>query len=688
MRTPTKSASMAGPLRCRPALCTLLLLLAAVHCARVPPANAGDPAKPALSHTPLRAVPPPMKRPLAQGLVRYVDAQRGDDSHDGSQQRPWKTIRHALTQLAPGDTLYLRGGTYYENVYLALAGTPQRPITLCSFPGEQAVLDGGWREFFQRPHECWEPFAQGAPGEYRSRRPYPNVRNVVGSFGDSMIGLQTYDHASDLRSQNELLDWEDWDRPQETDWKPLYVGPGLWYDQQTGYLHARLAHTHLPEPVSNYRGPTDPRRVPLVLAPFASVALHVDGARHVRLQDLVIRGGGYTTVVLDHAADIELDNVTIFCGTYGIRAARTERLRMIGSALYGNVAPWTFRSDGSKRDYPGRPHRNISRLNTHALLELDAGRESSVYATPLNDHWEIAYCDFTDAHDALYLGAVNVHFHHNLVENMQDDGLYLSPMYYRHRLETRDPVVRIEQNLFRGVLTALAFGGTETQTRDQVFITRNVFDLRQPVQTGRPSTRRAEVGLSAGKVIGDHGSPPWPAMFIYHNTFVMADASRDAAMATLGATRDKLGRRAFNNIYVHLGRLPGYVPPRADEDCVEDGNLFWSPGVDDKLAQALFARFRGSPQFEESRALYPAGSSSHSRVADPRFLRLEADRQVDNDYRLRPDSPAIDAAVPLPAQWPDPLRSLDAQAPDVGALPAGVPALRAGRAALRDAGGR
>jgi hypothetical protein len=637
--------------------------------------------EPAFSHPGLRTLPPPRERPFAQGPVRFVDAQRGDDSHDGSAQRPWKTIGHALKHLGPGDTLYLRGGTYYEHVYLALAGTPQQPITLSSFPGEQAVLDGSWREFFEQPESAWEPWPQGAEGEFRSTRRYPNARDVVGSFGDSMIGLQTYYHVSDLRSPNELLDWEDWDRTQETDLKPLYVGPGVWYDQQTGYLHARLAHTHLPEPVPNYRGATDPRRVPLVLAPFAAVTLHLDGARHVRLHDLVIRGGGYTTVVLDHARDIELDNVTVFCGTYGIRAARTGPLRMIGSALYGNVAPWTFRGDGSKRDYPGRPHRNISRLNTHALLELDAGRESSVYATPFNDDWEIAYCDFTDAHDGLYLGAMNVHFHHNVVENLQDDGLYLSPMYFRHRLEQRDPVLRIEQNLFRGVLTALAFGGPETQTRDQVFITRNIFDLRQRVPTGRPSTRRPEVGLSSGKVIGDHGSPPWPAMFIYHNTFVMADASRDAAMGTVGSTRHKLGRRVFNNIYVHLGRLPGYIPPRADEDSVEDGNLFWSPGVDEKQAQALFAPFRASPQFDESRTLYPAGTSRHSLVADPRFLRLEADPRADNDYRLRPDSPAINAGVPLPEEWPDPLRSFDRGAPDVGALPAGAPPLRAGRRA-------
>src|SRR5581483_156268 len=168
---------------------------------------------------------------------------------------------------------------------------------------------------------------------------------------------------------------------------------------------------------------------------FQSIPLHVDGAKHVRFQDLVIRGAGYTAILLDQVEDVEFDNVTVWCGTYGIRASGTRSLRFVHSALYGSVAPWTFRSDGSKRDYPGSPHRNLSRLNTHALLEIESGRESSVYATPQNDLWEIAHSEFTDAHDGLYLGAINVNFHHNLIENLQDDGLYLSPMYLRHRLD-------------------------------------------------------------------------------------------------------------------------------------------------------------------------------------------------------------------------------------------------------------
>ncbi len=634
----------------------------------------------AKSHPPLRTAPPPADRPMAKGPGYFVDSQRGDNRNAGTKEAPWKTISHALRHLKAGDTLYVRGGVYYENVYLALVGKKDAPITLRSYPGEQAVLDGGLREFFESPADCWEPHPQGGADEYRSKQAYPNLRNVLGSFGDAMIGLQTYYHAKDLRSTNELIDWEDWDRQDQSDLKPLYCGPGLWYDHGTGRIHVRLAHTHLPNPIPNYRGETDPRKLPLVIAPFQSVTLHVDEGRHLRFQDLVIRGGGYRTILLDHGVDLDFDNVTVWCGAYGIQASRTGPLRLHRSGLYGNVAPWTFRTDGSKRDYPGRPHRNLSRLNTHALVEIDAGRESSVYATPQNDHWEISFSEFTEAHDGLYLGGINVRFHRNLVENLQDDGIYLSPMYARHRLDKKDPELHIYQNVFRQTLTALAFGGTEPETRDQAFIYRNLFDLRGKVQTGRPTARRAEPGFSTGKVIGDHGSPPWSAMNFYHNTFV-ASGARSADMATFGGTKAGNPRRVFNNIFLHLDRLPGFLAPDPAGNVVSDGSLYWAPGTAEKTAASFFQKFRASESFAKSKQLYAPGSTSHSLVADPKFAKADANPAMANDYRLEQGSPATNRGLDLPAEWPDPLRKADDGKPDLGALPLGAKPLQVGRTA-------
>jgi len=633
--------------------------LAAAAClaaAAVPLAALGQ------SHPPLRQVPAASKRPLGDGRQFFVDPLKGDDTGDGSEKSPWKRIDVTLGKLKSGDTLVLRKGVYHEMLYVALVGKKDQPITIRSYPGEQAILDSGFPDFATLPATAWEPLAGDAPGEFVSTSAVPNVRDVVGSFGDSMVGLQTYYHAKDLRAENELIDWEDWERTSESDLKPVYCGPGLWLDRQSGRIHCRLAHTNLPEPVANYRGETDPRKVPLIIAAFDAVPITLDGAQHIRLQDLVIRGAGYTSVVLDQCGHIEIDNCTIWCGTYGLRLTGTDHFRLTNSRLYGSLAPWTFRNDASKRDYPGRPHRNISRLNTHALIEIDSGRESSVHAFPQNDQWEIGHCHFADAHDGVYLGAINVSFHDNLIENLQDDGIYLSPMYKRHRLEQADPQIHILANTFRQILTPLAFGGDRPETDDQVYIARNVFDLRLPVLTGRPSTKNPAAGSSSGKPLGDHGSPPWSAMNIYHNTFIMAEPARDAAMNALGSNRAGHPRRVFNNLFVHLARLPALVAPAAEDDVVSDGNWYASSIASEQQVAKFFTKYRASPAVASGRGKYPPGSEAASRAGDPRL----------DMTTLAPDgdSPLKDAGVAIPDDWPDPWRERDAGKPDIGALPA------------------
>lgn len=634
------------------------------------------------SHRPLRVISAASNRALPAEPMLVVDATRGDDNNAGTQVAPLQTVQLAVIRAKPGTTIVLRGGVYFERVTIAMRGAADKPITLRSWPGETAIIDGGWPEFSQSPDKAWQPVDDGSSGEFRSTKAYPNVREVIGAFGDSMIGLNSYFHPSDLQATNELIDYDDWDKAKTTDIKPLWCGPGLWYDTLSGHIHCRLGHTHLPG-LDNYSGETDPRKLPLILAPFRSVPLMIDGAAHVRVQDLVIRGAGYDAVILDKAEHIEFDNVTVWCGSYGIRARATGPLKLHRCGLYGSCPPWLFRTDTSKRAYPGRPNRDITRLNTHATLVVDNGREFEVFAHPCNDNWEISYCEFTDSHDGPYLGGVSVKFHHNLIEGTQDDGIYLSPMYPRHLFMGGGAEIHIHQNIFRGCLTALAFGGSE-DTRDRVFIYRNLFDLRPAVLTGRPSVRDRELRVSHGKLMGDHGSPPWSAMTIYHNTILAKEQARDASMAALGGVRSGLPRRTFNNLFVHLGKLPGFVPPTLDQPVEADGNLYWAPGTDEKTAAALFQLYRQSKDYAAQKEKSPKGVSDRSLVADPRFAISDLNADA-FDFRLSRESPAVNSGVPLPNDWPDPMRELDKDEPDRGAIPFGAAPLEVGRQARQTA---
>ena len=505
-----------------------------------------EPAK-FLSHPPLRKLPQPFNRPAAKGPAYYVHAVEGKDENSGSKELPWKTINHALTRIQAGDTLYLNGGVYYEHVYCSAAGAGDKKITIRSAPGELAVIDGSFRSFFESPSQAWEPLPGGAPGEYRSRKPFRNLRNVHGRFGDSMIGLQIYYYAEDLRGER-------------------YVGPGLWYDRSTGHIHVRLQHykkeglvrgrsadsvKYFPSPLhhhQSYSGETDPRKLPLIVAPFHSVPLLIDHAQHVRFQDLVVRGGGHDVVSIQYGQDVQFDNVVVYAGTYGLRARNTGPFRFHNSAIFGSVPPWSTRGETSLREYPWRKEgRDLTRLNTHALLIPDFGAEFSVYYFPYNNNWEISNSEFADAHDGVYVGDIDgLKFHHNYVHNFQDDGLYLSSFHGLHK--PKHGPREIYQNVIIACLIPFAYGGAGRLSTD-VHVYRNIID--------------------GGLVVSDHGGPPWEGMRWYHNTI----AGRPVFLFRLSHTKPGQTWQVFNNIILSGQPKPG----KPQEGAAFGGNLGGDP---------------------------------------------------------------------------------------------------------------
>ncbi len=457
-----------------------------------------------LSHPPLQTIPEPVNRKLPAGPIYYVDSAKGSDANPGSETEPWQTINHGLSQLQAGDTLAIREGIYFENLYCAVAGTPEKPITVRAYPGEQVIIDGSLPEFQNSPESCWESLENG---EYRSAKTYRNIRDVLGAFADSNIGLQTYWARSDLMAENEL-----WIRDKETRAiEPVYCGPGLWYNKQTGRIHCRFAHTHIDNPeVANYQGETDPRKLPLAIAPFASLPLFVDQAKHVRFQDLVIRGGGFDTIELNFGIDIAFENVTVFCATYGIRARATGPLKMTHCGVHGGIPPWGFRDENSlhtnsSHHYdpfipePENKGRNIARMNTHALLVTEGSYEFEVFFFPRNHDWEISHSTFTDGHDGVYLSGHGIRFHHNHVDNIQDDAIYLSsPANY----STGD--IHIYQNLITRSL--MAFGcHSRGGPVGNIYVYRNIADLRQGVNLGRPTPDNLQGRIGSYHIFLVHG---------------------------------------------------------------------------------------------------------------------------------------------------------------------------------------
>lgn len=633
------------------------------------------------SHPSLHEIPAASNRPLPADNVFFVHRGSGNDANTGSKAEPWKTVSHALAQLKAGDTLAIREGIYFENLYCAVAGTAEKPITIRTYPGERVIIDGGLPEFQNDPASCWEPLDNG---EYRSTKVYRNIRDVLGTFADSNIGLQTYWHRQDLLADNEL-----WILNKETRAvEPVYCGPGLWYDKQTGRIHCRLAHTHIDnEQVPNYRGETDPRKLPLVIAPFASLPLYVDQARHVRFQDLAIRGGGFDTIELNFGIDLVFDNVTAFCATYGIRARSTGPLKIVNCGFHGGIPPWAFRDENSLHTtsshhyppfipQPGIEARNIARLNTHALLVTEGSYEFEVFYFPRNHDWDIAHSTFTDGHDGVYLSGHGIRFHHNRVHTIQDDAIYLSsPVHFA------SDDIHIFQNLIARSLMAFGCHSRGGPTGN-IYIYRNVADLREGVNISRPRPDLPHGRIGNYHIFLVHGRKLLgiESMYFYQNTFI-SPASPDAfAHRLLTATAPETKRRVFNNVFVYLNRYGWLRQYKGIENDVQaDGNLHWCVDPSVEVPDGFLDKVRSSKFSEANKELYPPGWASRSIVADPGFVKFDRDGKAVCDYRLQEDSPAIGTGIVLPDELEDPLRPKDGTRPDIGALPRGADMLSAGR---------
>ena len=82
---------------------------------------------------------------LKQGLGRiwYVDKQIGYDQkgYGGSLKTPFKSIRHALGRLKPGDTLVIGAGIYRERIYFNRSGTSDNRILIGPRGNGEVIID-------------------------------------------------------------------------------------------------------------------------------------------------------------------------------------------------------------------------------------------------------------------------------------------------------------------------------------------------------------------------------------------------------------------------------------------------------------------------------------------------------------------------------------------------------------------
>lgn len=85
--------------------------------------------------------------------ILFVDTNHASssDANPGTEAQPWKTIQKAARSVQPGDTVYIKRGTYKGEVKIERSGQPasgkdepDRLIVFAAFPGDEhlVILDG------------------------------------------------------------------------------------------------------------------------------------------------------------------------------------------------------------------------------------------------------------------------------------------------------------------------------------------------------------------------------------------------------------------------------------------------------------------------------------------------------------------------------------------------------------------
>lgn len=103
------------------------------------------------------------RQPAGGGGGQWYAATTGNSGNSGAIGSPWD-LQTGLNggsagQIQPNDTLNLRAGTYTGAYTTSVAGTSGHPVTVRSYPGEAAILDGN-------PHSGNPPGVLQVGGSY------------------------------------------------------------------------------------------------------------------------------------------------------------------------------------------------------------------------------------------------------------------------------------------------------------------------------------------------------------------------------------------------------------------------------------------------------------------------------------------------------------------------------------------
>jgi parallel beta-helix repeat protein len=131
--------------------------------------------------------------PAANNPTVYYVSPTGSDASKGTIDAPLRGIMTALNKAIPGDTVIVRGGTYYEKVRFPKSGRPEKFISLKGYPGEKPIIDGtglsisGKEALVTIRNVSYVLFQGFDVCNYKSSVPWVNVNGILADEGSGNI---------------------------------------------------------------------------------------------------------------------------------------------------------------------------------------------------------------------------------------------------------------------------------------------------------------------------------------------------------------------------------------------------------------------------------------------------------------------------------------------------------------------
>lgn len=538
----------------------------------------------------------------------YMDPNTGNDGNAGTKALPWKTLTAKVNTLTAGDTLFLRGGIYFERITITAAGSADKPIRVIAYPGETPIIDGGseGKAFRVTPNNLWTMYGTST-NTYVSTNTYTTgiSSTTYGYLGPENGGYQlnAYDNINDLMAVYE--------NETGTTAVRTYCGPGLHYDSGTGKIYCRLQNSA----IQTYMGleyPTniDPRQTPLYLFGDGAVVLFDTTAAFFSLEGIEIRYQKNALRFNGGANDINIKNCYIMAGrTPCYINDEVYNLLFENCKFVSNIPGWISWTDvKSKR---ATDDSQIAGNYQGAAIDIQGD----------SNNIEVAYCTFDNVFDGVNPidNAYNIHVHDNVFTGIRDDCMQIGTAVYD---------VNVHHNKMIGVSKACStddFGNAASGNRGKVYIHHNIIDTSTKFRGGRAKTNNGlgdgslagydiyddqygGVGVLVGtstvydgmvwaRPFGDHSTPaesveaPWK---IYNNTIKYGrDLSNHGSGAEYRFTFISSGayHEVYNNIMIQtydFRYLRDIQINNSISHSIYDGNLYWYPGTGTAYASQRF----------------------------------------------------------------------------------------------------